>query len=198
MTLGALALVVLASFIHAGWNLLAKRAAPAGPVFVLAYSLIACIAYAPWVLYLLAQGRIAWTGLGVGFLLLSGVIHLAYNLCLQRGYQLADLSVVYPVARGTGPLLSRQDPEGGTWRFEHTAGGRLTAVTDPTGGRTAIEHGSHGEAGQDQSVGPSSAGRLDECEHESGQAGEGQDGAERIQLGGGCFGRRRFDQERRC
>ena len=106
MTLGALALVVLASFIHAGWNLLAKRAAPAGPVFVLAYSLIACIAYAPWVLYLLAQGRIAWTGLGVGFLLLSGVIHLAYNLCLQRGYQLADLSVVYPVARGTGPLLS--------------------------------------------------------------------------------------------
>ena len=106
MTLGALALVVLASFIHAGWNLLAKRAAPAGPVFVLAYSLIACIAYAPWVLYLLAQGRIGWTGPGIGFLLLSGLIHLAYNLCLQRGYQLADLSVVYPVARGTGPLLS--------------------------------------------------------------------------------------------
>ena len=106
MTLGALALVVLASFIHAGWNLLAKRAAPAGPVFVLAYSLIACIAYAPWVLYLLAQGRIGWTGLGIGFLLLSGLIHLAYNLCLQRGYQLADLSVVYPVARGTGPMLS--------------------------------------------------------------------------------------------
>ena len=33
-------------------------------------------------------------------------IHLAYNLCLQRGYQVADLSVVYPIARGTGPLLS--------------------------------------------------------------------------------------------
>ncbi len=106
MTFTSLFLVVLASFIHAGWNLLAKRAAPAGPVFVLAYSLIACIAYAPWVLYLLAQGRIGWTGLGIGFLLLSGLIHLAYNLCLQRGYQLADLSVVYPVARGTGPMLS--------------------------------------------------------------------------------------------
>ena len=106
MTFTSLFLVVLASFIHAGWNLLAKRAAPAGPVFVLAYSLIACIAFAPWVLYLLAQGRIGWTGLGIGFLLLSGLIHLAYNLCLQRGYQLADLSVVYPVARGTGPMLS--------------------------------------------------------------------------------------------
>ena len=39
-------------------------------------------------------------------LLFSGVIHLAYSLCLQRGYQVADLSVVYPVARGSGPMLS--------------------------------------------------------------------------------------------
>lgn len=44
-----------------------------------------------------------------------------------------------------GPLVSRQDPEGGIWRYEHTAAGRLTAVTDPTGGRTEIEHGDHGE-----------------------------------------------------
>jgi drug/metabolite transporter (DMT)-like permease len=41
-----------------------------------------------------------------GCILLSGLIHLAYSLCLQRGYQVADLSVVYPVARGTGPMLS--------------------------------------------------------------------------------------------
>jgi multidrug transporter EmrE-like cation transporter len=36
----------------------------------------------------------------------SGVLHLAYSLVLQRGYQVADLSVVYPIARGTGPMLS--------------------------------------------------------------------------------------------
>lgn len=106
MTLASLFLVVLASVIHASWNLLAKRAAPAGPVFILVFSLIGCIAYGPWVLYLLAHGSVAWTGVGMGFLLLSGLIHLAYNLCLQRGYQVADLSVVYPVARGTGPMLS--------------------------------------------------------------------------------------------
>ncbi len=106
MTLASLLLVVLASFIHASWNLLAKRAASVGPVFVFAYNLIACAAYAPWVFYLLAEGAIAWTWEGVGFVLLSGVIHLAYSLCLQRGYQVADLSVVYPVARGTGPMLS--------------------------------------------------------------------------------------------
>ncbi|HZH52032.1 MAG TPA: DMT family transporter [Microvirga sp.] len=106
MTFASLLLVVLASFIHASWNLLAKRAASVGPVFVFAYNLIACAAYALWVFYLLAKGAIAWTWEGVGFVLLSGVIHLAYSLCLQRGYQVADLSVVYPVARGSGPMLS--------------------------------------------------------------------------------------------
>lgn len=106
MALASLLLVVLASFIHASWNLLAKRAASVGPVFVFAYNLVACAAYAPWVLYLLAEGTIAWTAEGAGFVLLSGIIHLAYSLCLQRGYQVADLSVVYPVARGTGPMLS--------------------------------------------------------------------------------------------
>lgn len=106
MTIASLLLVVLASFIHASWNLLAKRAAAVGPIFIVAYNLVACIAYAPWVLYLVADGGIAWTSMGIGFIVVSGVVHLAYSLCLQRGYQMADLSVVYPVARGTGPLLS--------------------------------------------------------------------------------------------
>ena len=42
----------------------------------------------------------------VGAILTSSLLHLGYSLCLQRGYQVADLSVVYPIARGTGPLLS--------------------------------------------------------------------------------------------
>lgn len=107
MAFASLLLVVLASLIHAIWNLLAKRAASVGPVFVFAYNMIACIAYAPWVVYLLVQGDgIVWTWAGVGFFLVSGLIHLVYSLSLQRGYQVADLSVVYPVARGTGPMLS--------------------------------------------------------------------------------------------
>lgn len=106
MTLASLFLVVLAAFAHASWNLLAKRAASVGPVFVFAYNLVACVAYAPWVIWLLAQGGQSWTWLGISFVLVSGLIHLAYSLCLQRGYQVADLSVVYPVARGTGPMLS--------------------------------------------------------------------------------------------
>ena len=106
MSLAPIVLVVLAAFVHATWNLLSKQAAAAGPTFVFAYNLVACVAYAPWVAWLLAQGALTWSLPVAGCILLSGLIHLAYSLCLQRGYQVADLSVVYPVARGTGPMLS--------------------------------------------------------------------------------------------
>ena len=36
----------------------------------------------------------------------SGLIHTGYFVILQRGYAVGDLSVVYPLARGTGPMLS--------------------------------------------------------------------------------------------
>lgn len=106
MTFTSALLVVFAALIHASWNLLAKRAAHVGPIFVFAYNLVSCIAYAPWVIWLLLRDGFDWSGTGLGFLIMSGVLHLAYSLCLQRGYQVADLSVVYPVARGTGPMLS--------------------------------------------------------------------------------------------
>jgi len=106
MSLLPLALVVLAAFIHATWNLLAKRAAAAGPAFVVASNLIACVAYLPWVGWVMAHNAHVWSLPVAACLVLSAVLHLGYSLCLQRGYQVADLSVVYPIARGTGPLLS--------------------------------------------------------------------------------------------
>src|SRR5215218_4653988 len=105
MALAPLTLVVLAALIHATWNLLSKRAAAAGPAFVFAYNLVACVAYLPWVAWLVARGSLTWSLPIVACIVLSGVIHLAYSLCLQRGYQVADLSVVYPVARGTGDAV---------------------------------------------------------------------------------------------
>ena len=41
-----------------------------------------------------------------GFVVASGVLHVLYFVVLLRGYRQADLTVVYPLARGTGPLLS--------------------------------------------------------------------------------------------
>jgi|SRR5437588_3263707 len=106
MSLLPLTLVILAAFIHATWNLLSKRAASAGPTFVFAYNAVACVVYLPWTVWLLVHGQVTWSWPVAGCLVLSAVIHLAYSLCLQRGYQVADLSVVYPIARGTGPMLS--------------------------------------------------------------------------------------------
>ncbi len=106
MSYTALLLIVLAAFIHATWNLLAKRAAHGGPTFVFVYSCISTLAYLPWAAWLVVGGEFAFSWPVVICILLSGVLHLAYSLFLQRGYQVADLSVVYPIARGTGPLLS--------------------------------------------------------------------------------------------
>lgn len=106
LTLTSLFLVILASFAHATWNLFAKRAATAGPVFVCAYNIVACAAYAPVTIYEISRGRFVWGEIAIGILFLSGAIHLGYSLFLQRGYRKAELSVVYPVARGTGPMLS--------------------------------------------------------------------------------------------
>jgi drug/metabolite transporter (DMT)-like permease len=106
MSLLPLLLVILAAFIHASWNLLAKHAAAAGPAFVVAYNAVSCVVYLPWMLWLITHRELTWNWPVAACLLLSAMIHLGYSLCLQRGYQVADLSVVYPIARGTGPLLS--------------------------------------------------------------------------------------------
>lgn len=106
MSAASLALVVLAAVIHASWNLIAKRAANVGAPFVFAYTLLSAVLYAPWVAWILWHEGMAWTWAIAACLLLTGGLHLAYSLCLQKGYRAADLSVVYPVARGSGPALS--------------------------------------------------------------------------------------------
>ena len=44
--------------------------------------------------------------LGLVFVVGTAFLHTGYFLSLQRGYAVGDLSVVYPLARGTGPLLA--------------------------------------------------------------------------------------------
>jgi uncharacterized membrane protein len=106
MSLETFLLVILAAALHASWNLISKKAAAAAGDFVFAYRLLSALFYAPWVIYILATEGMHWSTEAVLFIALSSVLHLGYSLCLQWGYRAADLSVVYPVARGTGPLLS--------------------------------------------------------------------------------------------
>jgi drug/metabolite transporter (DMT)-like permease len=51
----------------------------------------------------------------VPYAIASGIIHTGYNLFLARSYKTADLSQVYPIARGTAPLLTLL----GIWLVAH-------------------------------------------------------------------------------
>jgi drug/metabolite transporter (DMT)-like permease len=101
----AIAAVLLAALTHATWNLAAKRASGARH-FVWLYSAASVVLYAPAVLAILLWqrpqfGALHWLALGM-----TGALHLGYSLLLQAGYRASDLSLVYPLARGTGPLLA--------------------------------------------------------------------------------------------
>src|SRR5688572_6928076 len=105
MSLAALALVVVGAFIHAYWNLLVKRAA-GDPAFVWLFSFTSALIYLPVVVVLIALEPLDYGPTEWALILSSGVLHLAYAVTLNHGYRVGDLSVVYPIARGTGPLIS--------------------------------------------------------------------------------------------
>jgi len=104
MTIGGLLLVLGAALCHATWNYFVKRL-NAGPELVWLFSAVTVVLYLPLAVWFGA--RVAEFG-SVELLFLSGstLLHLAYFLLLQTGYRHGDLSLVYPVARATGPLLS--------------------------------------------------------------------------------------------
>jgi drug/metabolite transporter (DMT)-like permease len=101
----SLGLIVAAALVHATWNLLAKKAS-GGPIFVFFYSGATAVIYLPVIFFV----DIFPAGVNPVYVLIafgvSAILHLAYSLALQTGYQRANLSIVYPVARGTGPALS--------------------------------------------------------------------------------------------
>lgn len=101
----AIAAVLLAALTHATWNLAAKRASGSRN-FVWLYSLGSTVMYAPAVLWVLLGERPQFETAHWLALLMTGILHMGYSLVLQAGYRVSDLSLVYPLARGTGPLLS--------------------------------------------------------------------------------------------
>jgi drug/metabolite transporter (DMT)-like permease len=101
----AFLLVTLAAIAHATWNFLAKRAAQSKHLIWFS-SATEALLFAPVAAWILKN---VWTTLGFRsalFLLATGLLHLLYTESLLRGYRAGDLTMVYPLARGTGPLLS--------------------------------------------------------------------------------------------
>ena len=105
MSLTAFLLIVLAGLIHAGWNIAAKKA-NGDARFAFFTAVLMMVVWAPLGWWLGREQVPNWNATAWALVATSGVLHVAYYVILLRGYRRADLTVVYPMARGSGPLLS--------------------------------------------------------------------------------------------
>ena len=99
MTLSVLGLVLVAAIIHAIWNTWLKVSSDrlvALTTLAIGWAVVG-FASLPFVG---TPHREAWP-----YLLVSALVHTIYSLTLIRAYGLGNLSVTYPIARGTGPLI---------------------------------------------------------------------------------------------
>jgi drug/metabolite transporter (DMT)-like permease len=95
----ALLLALAAAFVHACWNLLLAR--PRDPEAAMAVALVVAIAaFAPVAVVFGHVDSRVWP-----YILATGLFELAYFALLAAAYRRLELSVVYPVARGSAPVL---------------------------------------------------------------------------------------------
>ncbi|NEX61948.1 EamA family transporter [Noviherbaspirillum galbum] len=93
------ALVLVAAFMHAGWNTMlhgSKDRSLSMAWICLSMGTLAAVACC----LLPLPAAASWP-----YILLSGIIHVAYNLFLVRAYETGDLGMAYPIARGSSPML---------------------------------------------------------------------------------------------
>src|SRR5215475_3179374 len=97
--LSAALAVIGAGMLHATWNAMAKANADRVTTFAIyGASYTCCGAIA--VVFTPAPAVAAWP-----YLALSGLLHAVYSFLLVRSYRLGDFNQVYPIARGSAPLL---------------------------------------------------------------------------------------------
>ena len=105
MTTFALLLILAAALLHATWNLAAKRSG-GGAGFVWLTSAVATALSLPVAAAAVVVVRPRLGRAELAAMVVSALLHLVYFVTLQRGYRVGDLSLVYPLARGTGPMLA--------------------------------------------------------------------------------------------
>ncbi len=106
MTGLALGLVLASAFIHASWNFLLKKSG-GGAGLITAATCLSLAIYAPLAVAAVYFQNYEFAWLHLALMLGSGIVHTAYFLLLDRAYRSGgDLSIVYPLARATGPLLT--------------------------------------------------------------------------------------------
>ena len=95
----ALALALIAAFVHALWNILLARARDIESATAVAL-ITAELVFAPVAVFTWDAERSV-----LPFLVVTGFLQLAYFGMLATAYRLVPLSVVYPIARGGAPVL---------------------------------------------------------------------------------------------
>jgi len=98
----AILLVLGSGFLHSVWNLYTKKSLNKN-VFLWFCQLVAIIVFLPWAIMEWDSRQLTGTGLLV--VVASMFLHGLYILLLASAYSIGDLSQVYPIMRGTSPLL---------------------------------------------------------------------------------------------
>ena len=102
----AVALVLTAAVLHAGWNVLLKTSGDPLRTAVRLQAIGSAVLVPLGLVAWLTLGRPPLEPAGVGLALASGFLEAAYFLFLSAAYARGDLSLVYPIARGSAPLLA--------------------------------------------------------------------------------------------
>lgn len=99
MTLSVLGIVLTAAFLHALWNALVKASGDRA----ITLGLVAAGHCVPAILLLPMAPVPAMAALP--YIVASTVIHWGYYYFLNTAYRFGDLSLIYPIARGTAPVM---------------------------------------------------------------------------------------------
>lgn len=133
----ATALSLGAAVIHAGWNLVAKRAE--GDRYMVLWAQFFCGGLIA--LPLLVGYQLIWGMPWQGYLwaAISGCTHLPYALLLAWAYTVGDFSVSYPIARGGGAALAAVS--GVLVLNDHLAGLEVMGIVIIVAGLAMLAHG---------------------------------------------------------
>jgi drug/metabolite transporter (DMT)-like permease len=106
MIAAAVALALLAALIHGTWNVLVKITGDPLAIFNRATAASWVLITPPVAVAWLTLGRPGFALVPAALCLLSATLETVYLWLLATAYRRGDLSVVYPIARGTAPLLA--------------------------------------------------------------------------------------------
>jgi len=99
MSVEIILIILFAALLHAAWNALLRAGADrlwSMTVMCIAIAIVCAIL----VFFVSVPAQASW-----GYLLASAVLHTGYNLFLVRSYRSGELGQVYPISRGSSPLL---------------------------------------------------------------------------------------------